>query len=116
MNDEKLERELGRMLAAVGASAEPALLTRARARIEARAGSPRIVRWAMQPLALGASLALFVASAGLSLVLVSSEAGSQPSESATLIESLLEERGIDDPLHWVPVTAPDAGADSGGAR
>jgi hypothetical protein len=101
---------------AVRADAPPALLTRARAALEARERSPRIVRWAMQPLALAASLAIFVASAGLSFALISSEAGSATSESATLMESLLEERGIEATAVVAPAAAPDASADSGDAR
>ena len=72
MKDQDLDRTLSRMLAAVGADAEPALLTRARARIAARAARPALLRWAMRPAALGASMAIFVASAGLSFALVAS--------------------------------------------
>jgi hypothetical protein len=115
MNGEDLDRTLSRMLAAVGAEAEPALMTRARARIEARERRPFLVRWAMRPAALGASFALFIASAGLSLALISNAPGSETGESATLIESLLAERGIEagSPLSapWAePAPAPDSGA------
>ena len=116
MNDEKLEKKLEGMLRAVRADAQPALMTRARAVIEARRLRPRLLSWAMQPLALGASLAIFLASMGLSFLLLSSDGASSSSDASTLIESLLEERGIDDPLHWAPVTAPGAGADSGDVR
>ena len=116
MRDEDLDRELSRMLAAVGAEAEPALVTRARGRIAGRAGQPLLVRWAMRPAALGASVALFVASAGLSLALVSG-AGSGTGESATLVESLLAERGIEDGSTLAaPATEPGTAPDSGGAR
>jgi len=117
MKGEDLDRKLSRMLAAVGAEADPALLTRARARIEARAGQPLLVRWAMRPAALGASMALFVASAGLSFALISTAPQSSSSESATLIESLLEERGIED-AGTLPAPATEGGtaADSGGAQ
>ena len=117
MNEEDLDRKLSRMLAAVGADAEPALLTRARARIESRAGQPLLVRWAMRPAALGASVALFVASAGLSLALLSGASGSGTGESATLMESLLEERGIEAPSTLgAPAAEPGPEADSGGTR
>ena len=117
MNGEDLDRTLSRMLAAVKAEAEPALMTRARARIEARAGRPFLVRWVMQPAALGASVALFVASAGLSFALLASAPGSETGESATLVESLLAERGIEagSPL-GVPATEPGPAPDSGVAR
>ena len=117
MNGEELDRKLVRMLAAVGADADPALLTRARARIEARAAEPLVVRWVMRPAALGASLALFVASAGLSLTLISSAPGSTTSESATLMDSLLAERGIEaGSVLGTPATEPGIAPDSGGTR
>jgi len=117
MKDEDLDRTLSRMLAAVGADAEPALLTRARARIAARAARPFLVRWAMRPAALGASMAIFVASAGLSFALVASAPETQTGESSTLIESLLEEEGFEDgAIVTPPAVAPGSGADSGGAR
>ena len=105
------------MQAAVGAEAEPALMTRARARIEARERRPFLVRWAMRPAALGASFALFVASAGLSLALISNAPGSEAGESTTLIESLLAERGIEasSPLS-APATETNPAPDSGAAR
>ena len=117
MNGEDLDRTLSRMLAAVGAEAEPALMTRARARIEARERRPFLVRWAMRPAALGASFALFIASAGLSLALISNAPGSETGESATLIESLLAERGIEagSPL-IAPSAEPAPAPDSGAAR
>jgi len=117
MDDQDLDRTLSRMIAAVGADAQPALLTRARARIEARARQPRFVRWAMRPAALGASVALFVASAGLSLALVSGAPGSAASQSSTLMESLLEERGIETgSVLGTPATDSGSAPDSGGAR
>jgi len=117
MNEKDLDRTLSRMLAAVGAGAEPALMTRARARIEARERRPFLVRWAMRPAALGASVALFVASAGLSLALISNAPDSAAGESATLIESLLAERGIEaGSALSAPATEPDSAPDSGAAR
>ena len=115
MNREDLDRELSRMIAAVKADAEPALLTRARARIEARAGRPALLAWAMRPAALGASFVLFVVSAGLSFALIAnvpSEAG----ENGTLMESLLAERGIDDGSAALGTPAADTSSapDSGG--
>jgi hypothetical protein len=115
MSGEDLDRKLSRMLAAVGADAEPALMTRARARIEARAAKPLLVRWAMRPAALGVSFVLLVASVGLSLTLVSTapEAG----ESSSLVESLLAERGIvDGSTLAAPATDTGSAPDSGDAH
>jgi hypothetical protein len=117
MKDEDLDRTLSRMLAAVGADAEPALLTRARARIAARAARPALLRWAMRPAALGASMAIFVASAGLSFALVASTPEAQVGESATLFESLLVEEGlVESVLATPPAATPGSAVDSGGAR
>ena len=117
MHREDLDETLSRMLAAVGAEAEPALLTRARARIESGARQPRLVRWAMRPAALGASMAIFVASAGLSFALISGAPRSSSSEGSTLMESLLEERGIQDgSTLTAPATDGNTAPDSGGAR
>jgi hypothetical protein len=117
MKHEDLDRTLSRMIAAVKADADPALLTRARARIEARVRQPWLVRWAMRPAALGASVALFVASAGLSLALVSNAPISEAAQGSTIMESLLEERGIEASTPLV-APAPDNGTvpDSGGAQ
>jgi|SRR5580765_3972596 len=115
MKHEDLDRTLSRMIAAVGADADPALLTRARARIEARVRQPWLVRWAMRPAALGASVAVFVASAGLSLALLANAPSSEAAPGSTLMESLLEERGIDTgtplvaPANDAPGTVPDSG-------
>lgn len=117
MDEKDLDRTLSRMIAAVGADAQPALMTRARARIEARARQSWFVRWAMRPAALGASLALFVASAGLSFVLMSTPPGTEASQASTLIESLLEERGIETgTVLAAPATDTGSAPDSGGAR
>ena len=117
MKPEDMDRTLSQMLAAVGADAEPALLTRARARIEARSREPFLVRWVMRPAALGASVALFIASAGLSLALIANAPGSETSESATLMESLLAERGIEaGSTLSAPAAEPGTAPDSGGAR
>jgi hypothetical protein len=117
MKHEDLDRTLSRMIAAVKADAEPALLTRARARIEARVRQPWFVRWAMRPAALGASVALFVASAGLSLALVSNAPVSEAAAGSTLVESLLQERGIETSSPLVtPATDSGVAPDSGDAR
>jgi hypothetical protein len=62
-------------------------------------------------------MALFVASAGLSFALISSAPQSWTGEDATLIESLLEEGGIEDgDALPAPANEPGSAADSGGAR
>jgi hypothetical protein len=117
MNDERQDRRLDSLLGAVRADASPAIVTRVRARIEARRRVPRLIGWAMRPVALGASLALLVASAGLSLVLVASAPEVQTGDSGGVIESILVERGIQagDNL-TVPERDGVTAGDSGSAR
>lgn len=111
--DERLER----LLRAVRADADPALWTRVRARIEARPRVPALLGWAMRPAALAASLALFVASAGLALILTSNASTGAGEDYATLTEALVAER--DALATPPPATADPAGGaarDSGSGR
>ena len=115
-DDEPDDPRLTRLLQAVRADADPALWTRVRARIEARPRVPGLLAWAMRPVALGASVALFLASMAGALVLAtdSSVAGE---DYATLTEALVAERDAD--TATAPATlAPESGAaqDSGSSR
>ena len=83
---------LTRLLRAVRADADPALWTRVRARIEARPRVPALVAWAMRPAALGASLALLVASATLALMLSTGSPVATDEDYATLTDALIAER------------------------
>ncbi len=108
---------LTRSLRAVSADADPALWTRVRARIGSRAPVPWLLTWAMRPAALAASLALFLASAALALVLGSGPSVSSGEEYATLGEALVAERDAE--ATTAPAVAqPRAGAaiDSGSSR
>ena len=113
---EEDDEELGltRLLRAVRADADPALWARVRARVIARPRVPPLLAWAMRPAALAASLALFLASAALALVLASGTGGATGEEYATLGEALVAERDAEGVTP--PVTAqPTSGAarDSG---
>jgi hypothetical protein len=83
---------LTRLLQAVRADADPALWTRVRARAVARPQVSGLLAWAMRPAALAASLALFLASTALALLLASGTSVSTGEEYATLGEALLAER------------------------
>lgn len=83
---------LTRMLRAVRADGDPALWTRVRARIEARPRVPAPLAWAMRPAALGASLALLVASACLALMLSTGPSVGTSEEYASLGDALIAER------------------------
>jgi hypothetical protein len=110
------EIRLTRLLRAVQADADPALWTRVRARALERPRVPALLRWAMRPAALAASLALFLASAALALVLASGS-GESGEDYATLGDALIAER---DAEVATPAAAsqPSAGAahDSGSGR
>jgi len=119
MHDERFEDdpELGRLLRAVRADADPALWTRVRARIEARERVPALVRWAMQPAALAASLGLFVAAAALSLMLGTGTPVATGEQYSSIAEALVAEG--DTEAESQPATpAPPSGAarDTGAAR
>ena len=111
MNDlEREEYRLVRLLGAVRAEADPAVLTRARTRLAAEAEVPRIFAWLGTPAALVTACALLLVSAGVSFTLLG---GDSPSRDTTLIAALIG----DDGTYGLPTTtaAPDAGpADSGG--
>jgi hypothetical protein len=112
LDEPERDRRLNQLLRAIRADADPALWTRARARIEARARAPWLVTWAMRPAALGMALATLVAACGLSLLLVASAPDSDDPTSATLIETILAERGIDSStgLESGPSVAPESPA------
>lgn len=118
MNDERFDEdpELARWLAAVGADADPALWTRVRARIEARRRVPALVRWAMRPAALAASLALFVASAALALMLNSGATVATGEQYTSLADALLAERDSEVASQPAPSPAAGAASDTGRAK
>ena len=109
------DRDLIRMLRAVRADADPALWTRVRARIEGRPRVPALLAWAIRPAALGASLALLVASATLALMLSTGPSVGASEEYASLGDALIAER--DDEI-VAPETTPEAipGPDDGAVR
>jgi hypothetical protein len=105
MRDEMDEDiRLTRLLQAVRADADPALWTRVRARALARPPVSGLLAWAMRPAALAASLALFLASAALALLLASGTTVSTDEEYATLGEALLAERDAE--AAALPATVP----------
>ena len=106
---------LTRLLRATRADADPALWTRVRARIASRRRVPVLLDWAMRPAALAASLGLFLASAGLTLMLASGASDSSGDDYATLGEALVAER--DSEAAPAPPAAEPRGAaasDTGG--
>jgi len=113
MNElEREEARIARLLGAVRAEADPAVLTRARARIAASAEVPRVFAWLGTPAALVTACALLVASAGVSFTVLNGETSS--THDTTLIAALIG----DDGTYGIPTTATTATdvsvTDSGG--
>ena len=110
------EERLLRVLGAIRAEAEPALWTRARARIESRRRVPAPLAWAMRPAALAVSAVLLVLATGATWTLLSPGRDASTSSTASLVERLEAERGdssaADDDL-WQGTDSPvDSGAGS----
>lgn len=118
------DEDLDKLLAAVGAQAEPALWTRTRARIEARRGAAGWLAWAMRPAALGASLAVFAGALAVSAALVATAPATLTDASyENLTEALVADLGGATGTDAAATTGappaavpPAATADSGGAR
>jgi hypothetical protein len=121
MNDERFEEdpEISRLLRAVQADRDPALWTRVRARIEARQHVPLLLRWAMRPAALGASLALFVAVTALALTLGTGGTVTSADTYTSIADALVDERDSEvqsEPATPAPAVTPGAASDTGVAR
>src|SRR5262245_54954860 len=116
-DDDRDDQRLIPLLRAVQADADPALWTRVRARIESRPRVPTLLLWAMRPAALAASLGLFLACAGLALVLATGRETGSSEDYATLSEALLAERDAEATV-TTSATEPKSGAahDSGSGR
>jgi hypothetical protein len=122
MRDDERDDRITKLLGAVHADAEPALWTRALARIEEREHPPARgwVAWLMRPAALGGSLALLAVAIATSLALVASApratttstTGAETLEDALVVE--LESGATAGGGTSTP--APDAATDSGAAR
>jgi hypothetical protein len=117
--DERNDERIGRLLAASRASANPAVLARARARLAARESNIGLLAFLGRPAALATACALLVVSGVLSLAVVRSErvtTATAATTSVTLVSALLG----DDGTYGVPsaATAADASTpgDSGGVQ
>jgi|SRR5262245_1060424 len=119
MNDERFDEdpELERLLRAVKADRDPALWTRVRARIEARERVPALVRWAMRPAALAASLALFIAVSSVALMLGMQTTVATGETYTSIADALVDERDSEvQGTAVTPAPAPAATRDSGASR
>jgi hypothetical protein len=119
MNDERFEEdpELTRLLSAVRADLDPALWTRVRARIEARQHLPALVRWAMRPAALAASLTLFAAVAAGGLMLGTGTTTANGEQYTSIADALVDERDTEVQSQQAsPAPSPGAARDTGAAR
>ena len=118
--DDERDERIAKLLASVRAEAEPALWTRARARIEAgeRDRVRGFMAWVMRPVALGTSLAML----GVSMLAAFSLIATTPQTSTTSYTDSLEEALVTElesastTTGTVSAPAPAAATDSGGAK
>ncbi len=113
------DERISRLLRAVQAEADPALWTRARARIEAAERRPRgWTAWAMRPAALGVSLALLALALATTVALVATAPATRAVlTSEDLPEALVAElESATETGAAAGVPAPGGAADSGAAR
>ncbi len=109
MNDaDRNDARLERLLAATRAHADPAVLTRTRARLGGRTSAPKVLAWLGRPAALAAACALFVVSAGVSFTLLRGEPATTSSDTS-LVSSLLG----DDGSYGLPNATASRGATDG---
>lgn len=104
---ERDDEKLAQLLRAVRAETDPALWTRARARIESRQASG-LLAWLMRPAALAASMAVLVLSVGASAFLLSH---TEPHLASTSSETNLADALIatpSTPLEEISVSTTDA--------
>ncbi len=96
--DDRFDERITRLLAASHASANPAVLERARARLAARESTSGFLAFLGRPVALATAAGLLVVSIAASLAIVGSErtittsTATQPSGS-TLVAALLDDDG-----------------------
>jgi len=121
MQDHERDDRITKLMGAVRADAEPALWTRARARIDERERQARgWVAWLMRPAAIGGSLALLAVAIATSLALVATAprtvttntTGAETLEDALVVE--LESGATARGGSSAP--APEAATDSGASR
>lgn len=109
------EARLGRLVGATRARANPAVLARARARIEARASVPGVALWLARPAVLAGAGALFVLC--IAGAFLASERASATTGSTTLVTALLGEEDLGLPVAANAATVPSGAAgDSGGVN
>ncbi len=101
MNEfDPLDEHIARVLGAACASADPAVLARARARLAEADAVPGPLAWLGTPAALVGACALFVAVAGASIVIVRGE--SAAAHDPTLVSALIG----DDGSYGLPAVSP----------
>jgi len=110
--DDRFEGRIARLISASRATANPAVLARARARIEAQESpAPAIARWLGRPAVLAGSCALFVLSTVASVAWLRADAAG--TSEVSIVSSLLG----DDGTYGLPGTVTNApaatSADSG---
>lgn len=116
--DDRFDERITRLLAASHASANPAVLERARARLAEREQATGLLAFLGRPVALASAAGLLVASVAVSLVLMSSDTTSTATVAATTNTSLVAALLDDDGTYGLPAevaTASDGASGAGAA-
>jgi len=106
------EVRIARLLGAVQAPADPAVLTRARARIAAMGDVPGVFAWLGTPAALAAACVAMLLSAGVSLAVLRAERPAAAARETSLVSALID----DDGSYGLPTSAAVATVTDGGAQ
>ncbi len=110
--DDRFDERITRLLAASHASANPAVLERARARLAARQSATGFLAFLGRPVALATAAGLLVVSASVSLMVLRSDNSSTATVAATTNTSLVAALLDDDGTYGLPaeVSATSDGA------
>lgn len=109
--DDLREDRLARLLGATRASADPAVLARARARLAARAAEPGVARWLARPAVLAGAGVLFALCVAGSFV-VSGRLAARTADS-TLAAAVFGEDDLGLPIDAANGAGASAAGDSG---
>lgn len=113
--DDRFDERITRLLAASHASANPAVLERARARLAARQSATGFLAFLGRPVALATAAGLLVVSVAVSLVLVSSETSGTATVAATTNTSLVAALLDDDGTYGLPAEVSSTSDGTSGA-
>jgi hypothetical protein len=113
--DDRFDERITRLLSASHASANPAVLERARARLAARQSATGFLAFLGRPVALATAAGLLVVSAAVSLMVLRSDNSSTATIAATTNTSLVAALLDDDGTYGLPAEVASASDGASGA-